>query len=197
MSCSPIRVRRGADVGTVLDVGTVNEAGRAVLAVLVMVDNAGPDCREWWPAAGCELEGSARRVFADTSWAPDDAPNAEALAVRCPFCGALPGAPCGAFNRVHAVRLPKALDTEARATRAARVGRRILAELRDDGVSRGTEADLSAVVGDLVGRDDVPELGRVLRDVAREMATPEGLTDATAAALTEAIDTLDTEARRS
>lgn len=143
-ACTPVRVRRGADVGTVLDVGTVNEAGRAVFAVLVMVDNAGPDCREWWPAAGCEIEGSAPR-----------------------------------------------------ATRAARVGRRILAELRADGVSRGAEVGFGAVVGDLVGRDDVPELGRVLRDVAREMATPEGLTDATAAALTEAIDTLDTEARRS
>lgn len=83
-----------------------------------------------------------------------------------------------------------------RAIRAARVGRRILAELRDDGVSRGTEADLGAVVGDLAGRDDAPELGRVLGDVAREMATPEGLTDATAAALTKAIDALDDEARR-
>lgn len=59
---SPVRVRRAAgafghpDTGTVLDVGSVREAGRLVLALLVAVDNAGPDCREWWPAAACELE---------------------------------------------------------------------------------------------------------------------------------------------
>ncbi len=41
---------------------------------------------------------------------------------------------------------------------------------------------------------DDSDLGRVLRDAAREMATPEGLTDATAAALAEACDAFDTEA---
>lgn len=66
-ACAPVRVRRPhgfkgrPDVGTVLNVGTLPAGGRLVLAVLVRVDNAGPDCREWWPAADCDPVPDAGR----------------------------------------------------------------------------------------------------------------------------------------
>lgn len=127
-------------------------------------------------------------TFPNTEWAPEEALAAEALAVPCPVCSAAPGAPCGALGRVHAARLPA---PKLARTRAAEIGGRILAELRGDGVTAGAEEDLAAVVGDLDGRP-VTEIGRVLRTVARELATPDGLTGSTVAALMAAL-----EARRS